>query len=243
MALKKINYHTKIGVLLIVVLSLNNYGISAQYLYDFGFGGGVSGYSGEVSNQPFAHPGTDLSVFLRSNYSSRFAFRVGLDKGTVSGHTDDVLRTFPGAQGICNFGFATEFTNAEVLTEVNFFPYPFQKKVMNSSNFTPFAFVGAGMTTYEYIKEDKHTAMIIPFGVGAKWLFGKQWGVQVQFKAVKMFADDFDTFPLNDPFDFGEGGMHRDDWLYTTTIMLTYSYGEDIWDCNCPGGYKRKRRR
>lgn len=250
LALKRNSKHTKILVLLAIALSLNSYSVNAQYLYEFGFGGGMSGYTGEVSNNPFSSPGYIVGAFYRSNLNSRFSVRLGMDYGKVGGHTDDVPETFPGAQGICDFNFSTQFVSTEVLLEVNFFPYPFQKKVMNSSNITPFIFLGGGMTTYTVLEGldpealgKQSPTMIIPFGVGGRWLLGEHWGVQLQFKAGKLFTDRFDSKDLDNPFEFEEGGIHRDDWLYNTTVMFTYSFGEDIWDCNCPGGYKRKRNR
>lgn len=247
---RRITKLKKILVLLSIALSLNSYDIKAQYLYDFGFGGGMSSYTGEVSKSPFSSPGYTFGAFYRSNINSRFALRVGIDYGKVGGHTDDVPETYPGAQGICDFDFLTRFISTEVLMEINFFPYPFQKQVMNSSNITPFVFMGGGSVSYNILEAldpkavgKQKPAMAIPFGVGVRWLYGEHWGLQFQFKTVKMFTDSFDSKDLDDPFEFGGGGIHRDDWLYTTTVMLTYSFGEDIWDCNCPGGYKRKRKR
>ena len=230
-------------MLLISILSLNCYHVSAQYLYEIGFGGGMSGYSGEVSNNPFTSPGYTYGAFYRSNISSRIAVRFEMGYGKIGGDTKDILpETYPAAQGICDLTFLTSFISTELIMEVNFFPYPFQKVVMNSSNITPYSFIGVGMEKYNS-NSVLGTTMAIPFGVGAKWMFSKQWGLQFQFKTVKMFTDDFDCLQLDNPFELEAGGLHRQDWLYTTTLMLTYSFGENIWDCNCPGGYKRKRKR
>lgn len=225
-------------MLLLGVLCLNSYAVSAQYLYDVGFGGGLAGYTGEVSNNPFVQSSYTFGGFYRSNLNSRFAVTLGFEYGQVKGHTDDVPETYPSAQGLCDFGFTTKIINAEVLMEVNFFPYPFQTTVRNSSNMTPFYFVGVGLVTAEVIEGGTNgeggIPLSIPFGVGLRWSVGKQWGMQIRFKGSKLFKDDIDTYVLSDPFEFGEGGFHRQDWIYTTTFMLTYSFGENIWDCNCP---------
>jgi hypothetical protein len=255
---KRIKKYTHLVLLLVVALSLHSYNVSAQYFYDLGFGGGVSGYTGDVSNNPFASPGHTYSALLRSNISSRFAMRLEIDYGTVGGHTDDVVGTYPGAQGICDFEFETQFVSTDLVFEVNFFPYPFQKTVMNSSNITPFAFAGVGYVNYTILEgpivpgeDGKNYTASLPFGIGLRYLFNGKWGLQLEFKSSKLFRDDFDTYALSDPFEFNTTGdsnetsseIHNEDWLYTTTVMLTYSFGENIWDCNCPGGYKRKKKR
>ena len=244
LAIGKRKKYIKIALLLQLLLFINSPVVIAQYLYEFGLGGGLSAYTGEVSTIPFKTPGWTASAFYRSNFNSRFSVSLNVEYGNLSGHTHDVDDTYPSSKGICNFEFGTRFVAPEVLMEVNFFPYPFDKSVLNSKNLTPYYFVGVGSISYKPISgeglnagsADGRTAIGIPFGVGARWLFSEHLGLQLRFKSVKMFADDFDCYQLDDPFDLGQEGLgiHRQDWLYTLTVMLTYSFGENLWDCNCP---------
>lgn len=240
---KRISKHIQFIALLATALSFGSNDVNAQYLYELGFGGGLLGYTGEVSNDPFSNLGYTLGGFYRSNINSRFSMRLGVDYGQVGGSTDDVSATFPQDDGsVLDYDFSTNYISGEFLFEVNFFPYPFQKEIMNSSDITPFLFAGAGVVNFQ--SEDGIAATAsVPFGAGVKWLFSKQWGLQLQFKTVKMFTDRFDGDVLDDPYRSKDSGIHCDDWCFTTTVMLVYSFGEDIWDCHCPGGYKRKRRR
>lgn len=218
---------------------------TAQYLYDIGFGGGRAGYSGELSNNPFTNPGYSVGGFYRNNINSRFAARLDLDYGKVSANSENVTNDYLDAQGVCYSEFSTSALSADLLIEINYFPYPKQKHVMNSSNITPFAFLGIGSKVYTPELGDPSevgdggVTMSIPMGVGVRWLFSEHWGLQVQFKASKLFVDDFDSFQLDDPYELGNAGLHTNDWYYLTTFMFTYSFGKDIWDCNCPA--KRKR--
>jgi len=242
LTIRETRKHIKGLLLLFGLLLFNNYSVSAQYLYDIGFGGGISGYTGEISRNPFFRSDYTYGGFYRSNLSSRFAVTFGAEYGKVKGDTDDVDATYPAAQGLCDFDFSTRIISAEVLMEVNFFPYPFQTTVRSSSDMTPFYFVGVGMVDYKplsgpgLLKEDKGegNSIAIPMGVGLRWSVGKQWGMQLKFKASKLFVDDIDSYLLDDPFIFGDGGTHRMDWVYSTTFMITFSFGEDKWDCNCP---------
>ncbi len=239
----KLRRYLQCCVLMVVLLCVDNNGLRAQYLYEIGMGGGVVGYSGELSDNPYTRMGYSANVFFRTNYNSRFSVRYGLSFDSKQGNPDDVEDAFPGSVG----SFSREFVSGEAVLEVNFLPYPFQKALPNSSDFTPFSFVGVGVndfTTFDYAQFFEQ--ITIPFGIGVRWLAGEHWGFQFQFEAVKLFTDSFDD--LDSPIWTNtdpeiETGMNCDDWLYSATLMLTYSFGEDIWDCHCPGGFRRKRSR
>lgn len=245
-----------------LLLSISFHVVSAQYLYDLGFGAGLSSYAGEVSGSPFNSPGYALEAYYRYNINSRVALKFDASYGSFDGTTSDgnnsylgapkmmdyadlVLDSYSGLNSLEDYSFTNNFFSAEMLLEINFFPYPYKKSLPNSSNFSPFAFVGLGMQSYTTVAtinntmgpEEKSVAMSIPFGVGVKWMFSERFGVQYHFKTVKLFADNFDTSQLDDPFDYANTGVHRHDWLFTSTISLFYSFGEDIWDCNCPSRF------
>lgn len=216
--------------------------VGAQYLYDIGIGGGISGYTGEASRIPFSSPGYNTSIMFRSNINRRFALTFDGMVGKVNANTTNLDDTYPIAPGICDFDFETNYQSFNALFEVNFFPYPFENEIINSKNITPFTFIGLGIVNYNYdtpstiLPKDKDITMSLPVGAGVRMNFGDRWGFQARFKASKLFADNFDGYELNDPLELGVDNFFSNDWLYTTTIMLTYSFGKDIWDCNCPGG-------
>ena len=221
--------------------------VRAQYLREFGFGGGLSGYTGEASNSPLKGIEYNVGIFYRSNINTRISVSLGLDYGILSGNTDNVANKYPPVQGFEPICFKTEFFAPEALIEVNFFPYPKMLSVLNSKSLTPYYFVGVNLLGYihENAPQKVNCAIGIPFGLGAKYLFSEHWGVQVRLKAVKTFTDKLDDVQLSNPYNNDNGGLqlHLNDWLYTTTIMLTYSFGGDTWDCYCPKGNKRNKSR
>lgn len=241
LALGDMTKWNKMLVLIVMISLVGKQHIIAQYLYDFGFGGGVSGYTGDVTRNPLSSPGYVLGAFYRSNIDSRFAVSVGVEYAKISA-TSDPSVVFPGASGLSSYSFDASYKGADVLMEVNFFPYPKQKKVANSKNLTPYAFLGVGYKQFSTTGGGEGTTTAFPVGVGARWLLGKQWGIQLQFKSQKWMDDSLDE-GKDAPFAFDTDALHMKDWIYSTTFMVTYSFGEDIWDCNCPGGYKRKRAR
>lgn len=231
-------------VLLFIVLVVNNYGVKAQYLSELGFGGGLCGYSGELSNVPSLGNGYTFGGFYRSNLNTRLSVRVGVNYGKVSGSTDDVPAVFPDLEsgGNLDFEFSTDFFSEEVLLEFNFFPYPYQKKILNSSNVTPFTFAGIGLNNYQSI-DGIGNCFTVPFGVGVRCLSGERLGTQLQFKVVKLFTDKFESDSLDGPYGFEDNGISSNDWLYSFTLMISYSFNKDIWDCHCTDNYRRRNRR
>lgn len=223
-----------------------NINTNAQYLYDIGIGGGMSGYMGEASRTPFTSPGYDIMAMYRSNLSRRFAAKLEFNAGKISGSSTNIDDTYPGTPKLCDFDFATSYQAIDAMLETNFFPYPFSKEILNSKDITPFIFIGVGLINYEYQTSNaidsiaRDLTLSMPFGVGARWRFSDAWGLQFQFKASKLFVDNFDRHELNDPMELDNSSAMSQDWLFNTTLTLTYSFGKNIWDCNCPGGYKRK---
>lgn len=218
------------------------FSVKSQYLSDVGLGGGVSGYTGELSRNPILNSEKVFAGFYRSNLSSRFALRLELEYGHVGGSTLNYLGRFPDTTSteVLDYSFRTRHISGEVLFETNFFPYPKQIGLMKSMNMTPFAFIGLGAVAYNSGSSNGFV-FAVPFGAGVRWAFADQWGLQAQFKANKLFTDAFDGEPMNNPFNF-DGAWANQDWLYTSTISLTFSFGEDLWDCNCPKDSNRDKK-
>lgn len=227
---------TRIVLLSGMLLSLLCNAMSAQYLYEIGFGAGISGYSGELQTRPFDSPGYSVGAFWRSNIDARYSVRIEGLIGEVAGSSEGTIEKYPIGNSddyvISDIDFTTKYRVFDLLAEINFFPYPFDKSIMNSSNITPFMFLGFGMLNYSHVGGGQGSGVSIPFGVGVRWSFSDRWGVQAQYKANKLFVDAFDT--VDNPYKLDMSGGHHNDWLHTVTFMLTYSFGQNEWNCNCP---------
>lgn len=236
---------TRVNILIISLITLLNYSeVSAQYLYEIGIGGGLSGYTGELSKVPFVQPGYCISGLYRANINPRFSVRLEVNAGSVNGYSTDVTNTFPNRLAGSYSNFSATYFGVDISMEVNFFPYPLQTKIRNSKNFTPYSFIGIGTENYSpttidiEVTGEGNTSLCIPFGVGARWLLGEHVGVQLQFKTMKLFKDDIDGTQMDDPYALEATNLYHNDWIYTTTFMITYSFGEDLWNCNCPDLHK-----
>ncbi len=218
---------------------------------EFGLGGGLAGYTGELGANPLSNAGYDMGLFFRANLNQRMSLRLSVDYGHVKGKKPKNFKSLPDAEGLYDFDFENNFLDFEILMDINFFPYPFQIDIWRSSDITPFYFAGVGILAHKPVADSSEktdntgfmATPTIPFGVGVRYLLGKHLGLQFQFKAMKLFTDDFDTKRLNNPLNFQNQGTHTQDWLFSSTLMLTYSMGEALWDCNCPKEERRARRR
>ncbi len=233
---------------------MNSYGQN-EYLYDIGIGGGLSGYTGDVSSNFIKPLSYNYNGFYRSNLNPRFSFCVDFDYGSVSGSSTDLGVSFPitSAAGIGEKSFSTNYQGVDLILEINFFPYPYKKSVLNSYNISPFYFVGLGSKNYtstvsatvdgEDVLDsgsDRKSVISIPFGVGLKWKISDKWGFQFKFKTEKLFTDSFDGDHLDNPYQLDGFKYHRQDWLYLTSFSLFYSFGKEVWDCHCDKESKRK---
>lgn len=219
------------------------------FQYEFGFGGGLASYTGDVSRRIFSPTNTDRNVFLRSNRSSRFAFCIDYNNGKAQGSSQELNTLFPEGgeivKKLITKSFTSKYQSIDILIEANFFPYPEQKTITNSSDFSPFYFIGLGVKQYSIIEASVETegsgnTISIPIGAGFKWKFSEKWGIQYRFKAEKLFTDKFDGDFLNEPYKFNALSIHRQDFLYMNTLSLVYHFGQSKWDCNCNKDQRRK---
>lgn len=236
---------SSVNILIISILAFLYQGeASAQYLYDIGIGGGLSGYTGELSKVPFVQPGYSISGLYRANINPRFAVRLEVNAGSINGYSTDVTNTFPKRIQGDYPNVSAKFFGVDMSMEVNFFPYPLQTKIRNSKNFTPYSFIGIGTENYSptsidiEVTGEGNTSLSIPFGIGARWMLGEHVGIQLQFKVLKLFKDDIDGTQMDDPYSLEPTNLYNNDWIYTSTVMITYSFGEDLWNCNCPDLHK-----
>ena len=215
------------------------------YRYEFGAGGGLSTYTGDVSRNMLAPPSAEGSLFFRYNKTQRWAYNIEYNKGKTRGDSKDLNIMLPDG-AIAERSFINDYHSLDLTIEGSFFPYPKQKKVENSSDITPYYFVGLGVKRYTTqavvgnIMNHSSYVIAVPLGVGIKWKLANNWGLQYQMKIEKLMSDKFDG--INNPYSFDQAiTIHRQDFLYLNTVSLYYSFGAIKWDCNCNKKTRRKK--
>ncbi len=197
---------------LIIALFISSFSFGQSS--ELGFFLGFSGYKGELSESLFKtqfwRPA--VGVLYRRNLNSHWAYRLGINYGTVAG--DDAKSDIEYNQRR-NLSFRSRVLEAHGMFEFNFFPY----QLANSdSRWTPFLFGGLavyrfnpqaelgddwidlqplgteGQGTSVYPDRDKYkrVAISIPFGAGFRVKLGRRFGISVEVGARRTYSDYLD---------------------------------------------------
>jgi len=203
-------------------------GIYAQeYKFETGAAAGISSYMGDVNRTNFIyHPGITTGLLFRYNINFHWALKSDILAGKVSGDTRHTDNIFPsGSQAT----FRRTFAEAGTQAEFNFLPYSDKYRYMGTRSYTPYLFVGAGITyaagEMDYIGPN------MPFGVGFKFKLKNRLNVAIECSIRKLFGDNFDvtqktqSWSLDQPYGIGSSTFKNRDWYSITMLCLTWDFG------------------
>ncbi len=197
-----------------------------EYKYEAGVAAGISSYMGDAYKKSFIHrPGMATGFLLRYNIDFHWALKSNLLIGRVSGDTRESGNVFPSGQQV---SFRRTFAEAGIQTEFNFLPYSDKYSYMGTRPYTPYLFVGAGIT-YAAGEKD-YIGPNMPFGVGFKVKLRNRLNIAVECSMRKLFGDDFDAtqkapeWSLDQPYGIGSSTLKNRDWYSITMICLTWDF-------------------
>jgi hypothetical protein len=203
------------GYLLPVVFLLSIAQGFSQKGYEVGALAGISYYIGDINpNYSLKSPGPSLMVLGRYNFNTRTSVRFDVAAGRLYGRDNLSENPFQRAR---NLSFRTDYADASLNLEFNFFPY-----VHGSRNhyFTPYVFGGLAFTYYipraeldgtwyalrELGTEGQNLgdeyALISPalsYGLGFKMDFNYEWSLNIELGARQMFNDYLDDVSTTYP--------------------------------------------
>ena len=183
--------------------------INAQEGAEIGLLGGVSLYSGDLSQQEFGVYADELNpafgFFGRFNLNKTIALRLGLSLGRLAGDDANTGRDR-------NLAFRSRLTEFSLVGEVNLFklgryrnrgtlPYLFGGVAVFNFNpeapfdgdyvaLQPLGTEGQGLPNYE--APYKLTQLSIPMGIGVKFLLNDNITLGLEFGGRKTFTDHLD---------------------------------------------------
>jgi len=168
------------------------YGRLDQYSCELGLQGGCSFYLGDANpNSPFHTPRESFGGFFRYNINPRYALKLAITQNKVVGDTRDFKNKFPDNR---EASFKRKFMDISARFEFNFFDYGLPSYNRDSKWFSPYIFVGCGLTTYNDQYQDmKRKTINIPYGIGMKFKFGGRFNAGVEWSLHTLFIDDFDV--------------------------------------------------
>jgi len=209
--------------------------VHAQYREVGLFLGGTN-YIGEVGKTTFVQPSLktpSATLFYKSNFSPRFAFRVEL--GLSSIHGIDSLSVEPLRKEREN-SFTNSINHTSAIIEVNYFE-------MDHSDFeaswSPYLFAGLSYVKFRdlYYPINESVAnyqahdfsFAIPIGVGIKTRLGMNFLLGFEIKALYSFSDNLDgsfpTFVNEIDQQPAFGNSLSNDWIIFSGFSLSYSFG------------------
>jgi hypothetical protein len=205
---------------LLASLSLSSAG---QKKADFGVSAGVSSYIGDINtNRLMYDPLPAAGVFYRYNLHPRQSIRTNLLIGGLRANDLDFRNDFQQTRAANFSGFVGEWA---AQFEFNFLPYSSRGKRWN---YSPYIAAGAGIA---FINTVVFTYQpIIPFSLGFKINFYKNFGLEAEYGFRKTFYDNFDGLKdLIAPSDYS--WLHNNDWYTFAGISLTWKMYNRLLGC------------
>lgn len=208
---------------LILLLFCFPFALQAQRKADYGIGGGVTSYIGDINpGILFYAPLPAGQFFYRYNFNPRQAIRANLLVGGVQASDYDFSNQFQQDRGASFTGIVGELG---VTYEFNFFPYSSDGKRFD---YSPYLSAGAGLAYHdaEFTNPSpdafqRNFFPVIPFSFGFRINLFKKVGLEAEYGFRKTFYDIFDG--LNDSIDPDHyGTIHNNDWYSFAGISITW---------------------
>jgi Domain of unknown function (DUF6089) len=211
---------------------------------EFGIGGGISHYKGDIS--PNFNPlqlGFGASGLFRYNLSRSVSLR---GQVLFTGYNaKDENTTDPFYNSYRLYEATGNIFEGAAIAEYNFLD---RGKLLKKADWTPYLFGGIGMAkvnnkSFITGPTKSFTTPVIPYGVGVKYRFKGPWSVCAEFGTRYTKSDDFDLYygkylgsintsenidAKDDKLKFGN--TTRKDQYYFTSITFTYT----IFNLVCP---------
>lgn len=183
-------------------------GKAQEYKYEIGGMVGGSYYMGDLNkNAFFKGLNPSLGVVFRYTPNFRWAVKTDLLWGRVSGSTDGLENVFPNG---ATASFERNFFELGGQMEFNFLPYSDKFAYLNTKRFSPYIFMGFGVTVAP--GNQTFASLNIPLGVGVKYKVINRLNLGCEFSFRKLFGDSFDVTDGNNGF-----------WIIHTEWLVVHS--------------------
>ena len=204
-----------------------------DYKYEIGGMAGGSFYMGDLNkNGFFKGINPAFGAVFRYNPNFRWAVKTNLTWGKVSGSTEGMANVFPNQ---AQASFDRSLIDVGGQMEFNFFPYSDKYAYANAKRFSPYVFLGVGMTV-GIGGSETFVGPNIPLGVGLKYKINRiNLGCEFSFR--KLFGDGLDVTDennafLDDPYHMNSSMLKNKDWYSFLLLSVTWDFGPRCRTCN-----------
>jgi hypothetical protein len=194
---------------------------------------GGSFYMGDLNkNGFFKGINPAFGAVFRYNPNFRWAVKTNLIWGKVSGSTEGMANVFPNQ---AQASFDRSLIDVGGQMEFNFFPYSDKYAYANAKRFSPYVFLGVGMTV-GIGGSETFVGPNIPLGVGLKYKINRiNLGCEFSFR--KLFGDGLDVTDennafLDDPYHMNSSMLKNKDWYSFLLLSVTWDFGPRCRTCN-----------
>lgn len=192
---------------------------------EIGFGGGALNYTGDLARKLYAgNLGPGGTIFYRRNINDAVSIRGGLTFGILNGDDSPAFDTFAGQR---NGSFTRSVVELAPVVEYHFLDY---RENINILRWTPYFFIGGGVAffgqTGENVTEYSNVQLVLPFGLGFKYVFDHKWQVGLEAGVRKTFFDYLDDVSSEDLVNknYSYGNRHDQDWYYFLGLTVSYTF-------------------
>lgn len=192
---------------------------------EVGFGIGAFNYTGELARKIQAknfQPG--LSLHYRRNLNEAISLRAGFTGGWLYG---DDSRPFDALAQARDTSFSKGIVELSSVMEYHFLDFRENPKILR---WTPYFFLGAGVAFFgqpeEKTEEYSNVQLVIPFGLGFKYIINPRWQIGLEGGVRKTFFDHIDNISGGDldVKNYAYGNRHDKDWYYFLGVSLSYTF-------------------
>ncbi|MGL4992810.1 MAG: DUF6089 family protein [Bacteroidales bacterium] len=209
-----------ITILMILVSTLSN---AQEYLFEIGPTLGGSSYIGEIAKHPFSKFNSNYGMIIRYNHNLRNALKLSVEKSNIhsSGYIDSYYTNY-------KYSFKKSLIDLGIQYEYNFFSYSNIFEHMESSRFSPYITLGAGVILLG--KGSSNIHLNIPIGVGLKYKVNNRINIGTEFTMRWTSTDKLDG--ISNPTKGTKTWYKNNDWYSICKLYLSFDFGRR--KCDCP---------
>ena len=153
---------------IITILCLLSTSVVAQtepeYRIEVGAGVGMVTYQGDFNGNILKNPMPMGSLLAKYRMTPRMALAMNVSYGKIKGSSKDAKTYIPARWQ--DYSFNHGLLDVGLRYELNFWPYGTGREYRGAKPFTPYIYIGVGMT---FAKPDKtEVGMNMPLGAGVK---------------------------------------------------------------------------
>ena len=208
----------------ILLFLFSNSKVFSQFL-EPGIGLGLVSYSGDLKRgYSLSSASIGLEIFQRLNLSQHISVKAGIKRGSIKGN-ENILDALSKRR---NYSFKSKVTEFSTKFEYNFLDY-FDET--GNKIFTPYLFFGMGANMLKNIEKNNlkvkgknNLNLILPFGLGFKYLYKNRFSLALEFEIKKTLTDEIDVLENNETLikNFQYGNPKSNDFYYFTGLTISY---------------------